>query len=825
MIAVERLVIKEFRGIRELDLSLKSKSFAVCGPNGTGKSGIVDALEFVLTGTISRLTGRGRGDLSIAKHAPHVDSSKNPEKSIVEAYLAIPGLQLKGPVHIIRSVKSPKVVKCSPDTPQIRSALARLENHPEIALSRREIIKYILAEPGRRAEDVQELLKLDSLRTIRANLQRIANASDKDAENAKKAAADAGQDLSRTLNLPILNTGALLGAVNGHRKTLGLEPLEVLTATTSIRDGLATGSPTTPSLIAKKQTTEEITTCGEAAVGLSKAAAQGERDSAAKALKVLKADEALLDGVKRAQLLALALDLYDEERCSVCDTEFEPEAFQAIIQSKQEKLRAVAAKRKEAEQLLTPVVDRIRSVARALSAAAAYGPKLKPAVTAKTMQDWGRDLTARATQLEQFLPLDKALEVLEGAFDIPKETSTALDGIAKAIAALPEPSLQQQAFDALTIGQAKLDTYRATRLTLAAAEMRAKTARKVFDVYSTSTETALEAIYKKVEADFSNYYRILNDDDESTFAAQLTPSMGKLGFGVDFYKRGFFPPGAYHSEGHQDSMGLCLYLALMKHLQGDGFTFAVLDDVLMSVDANHRRKVCELLKTKFSNTQFVLTTHDRVWLKHMGTAGLVDGKSMIHFRKWDVDHGPSPWGTGDVWTEIAQHLDNNDIKLAASSLRHYLEHLGAEMCQALRAPVEYRGDGQHDPAELLEPATAEFRKLLKRAKDAAASWGSKTQFATLEALEKDYSAAVKATKMDQWQVNAGVHFNPWANLEKKDFQPIVQAFQDLSNKLTCPTCKDLMSVRPIKGPRETLYCSCGAHNFTLASKTKAATAG
>jgi len=68
--------------------------------------------------------------------------------------------------------------------------------------------------------------------------------------------------------------------------------------------------------------------------------------------------------------------------------------------------------------------------------------------------------------------------------------------------------------------------------------------------------------------------------DEDTFEARLTPSMGKLGFDVDFYGRGHFPPGAYHSEGHQDGMGLCLYLALMRHLLGDGFSLAVLDDVL-----------------------------------------------------------------------------------------------------------------------------------------------------------------------------------------------------------------------------------------------------
>jgi len=62
MIRVESIVIKEFRGIRNLSLDLKGKSFAICGPNGTGKSGVVDALEFVLTGNVSRLSGEGSGD-------------------------------------------------------------------------------------------------------------------------------------------------------------------------------------------------------------------------------------------------------------------------------------------------------------------------------------------------------------------------------------------------------------------------------------------------------------------------------------------------------------------------------------------------------------------------------------------------------------------------------------------------------------------------------------------------------------------------------------------------------------------------------------------
>lgn len=67
MIRVESLRILEFRGIRDLTLTFNGKSFAICGPNGTGKSGVVDALEFVLTGPeYPGFQGEGRGDISLS---------------------------------------------------------------------------------------------------------------------------------------------------------------------------------------------------------------------------------------------------------------------------------------------------------------------------------------------------------------------------------------------------------------------------------------------------------------------------------------------------------------------------------------------------------------------------------------------------------------------------------------------------------------------------------------------------------------------------------------------------------------------------------------
>src|SRR3546814_11073843 len=53
-----------------------------------------------------------------------------------------------------------------------------------------------------------------------------------------------------------------------------------------------------------------------------------------------------------------------------------------------------------------------------------------------------------------------------------------------------------------------------------------------------STTKALEAIYHEVQEAFADYYRQINKDDESDFTAHLVPSIGKLGFDVDFYGRG-----------------------------------------------------------------------------------------------------------------------------------------------------------------------------------------------------------------------------------------------------------------------------------------------
>jgi DNA repair exonuclease SbcCD ATPase subunit len=84
MIKLESIHIEEVRGIRNLDLHFGKEKFAICRPNGSGKSGIIDAIEFGLTGQMGRLSGRGTKGLSVASHGPHVDKTKFPDAAFVK---------------------------------------------------------------------------------------------------------------------------------------------------------------------------------------------------------------------------------------------------------------------------------------------------------------------------------------------------------------------------------------------------------------------------------------------------------------------------------------------------------------------------------------------------------------------------------------------------------------------------------------------------------------------------------------------------------------------------------------------------------------------
>jgi hypothetical protein len=407
----------------------------------------------------------------------------------------------------------------------------------------------------------------------------------------------------------------------------------------------------------------------------------------------------------------------------------------------------------------------------------------------------------------------------EGWLRTPAGLARALKAFAETVAGKPDQTATVDAQTFLTTAQLRLNDYREAMRKEKAAGIAWTSAKIAHDTYCDVLEEELNSLYDEVQKDFSKFYRAINEDDESKFTAKLTPTEGSLGLDVNFYERGLFPPAAYHSEGHQDGMGVCLYLALMKRLFGDRFTFALLDDVVMSVDSEHRYQFCKLLKTQFPDTQFIITTHDRLWAEQMKSAGLVTAKTSIAFHSWTIDSGPLVESNAEIWDEIDAALAKGKVEAAAAALRHHLEYVSRHMADQLGATPQFRADGNYELGELLPSVLKRMKDLCGKAADVAQSWGNTNDKDAALKLKNTLSTSNAAMNVEQWAVNKAVHYNEWANFGKKDFEPVVVAYKELLACFTCRTCDSWLYVTSRSNP-DSLRCGCNATNLNLKQKPK-----
>jgi hypothetical protein len=816
LIQIESIHILEFRGIRDLTLTMKRGSFVVSGPNGSGKSGVVDAIQFGLTGEIGRLKGSGTGDLTLSDHGPHVEKRDDPDASSVRLEVYIP--HLKKSATITRTIKKFKQPVITPNEEAVKAVFADVAEHPEVTLSRREIIKFILIEATQRSRDVQTLLKLDDIDQARATLKTTENKLNAEALTAKTQSETAQDSLKRHLDLPVLNPDDLLAAVNKKRKLLGLQIITDLKKDTDLSEGLSTGETQDANSLTKETALADIKALADAAAEGLESAVQDSVTLLLQDLAKVEADPDFLPLIKRLSFFQSGLDLVDGPRCPLCDTEWDIAKLRAHLREKLEKSKEAKAIRDQivgAGQKVSAEIIRLRGL-------------IEPVTK---LPEVSKELSTRFGELSGGLvAFSNSLTTVEGVIGAKDRFKTGwaaapssliddLNATRDQVKARPDKSATRDASAFLVVAQERMNNHRIARRNEEEKKTNASLGKSAYEIYCDVSEAALLTLYEEVEGEFGTYYRLINHDDESDFKAKFEVTEGKLGLLVDFHKKGMFPPGAYHSEGHQDGMGVCLYLALMRRVLGKDFTFAVLDDVVMSVDSQHRKQFCKLLKTKFPDMQFVITTHDQVWAKQLRTEGVVGAKSSVAFHTWTVETGPVLDEVSEVWDKIDADLAKNDVPAAAGRLRRHLEFVSAELADELGAKVSFRGDGGNGMGELLSAVIGRQGELLKSALKAAKSWGDKDRIAKVEAFQKARSEILTAKEGEQWVINKAIHYNEWAELSRNDFKPVVTAFKQLLQQFRCdkPKCDSWLSLTPRNDPVD-LRCACGTFRLNLKEK-------
>ena len=814
------LRVQNIRGISDLSLQLDGESIVLWGPNGSGKSSVVDAIDFLLTGRISRLAGEGTGEITLTRHGPHLDH--DPESAVVTASVKLEGID--DPVELRRCIASPDELECPDNARTHLDDIGAVVRRSGVILTRRDILRYITATPGTRADEVQELLNLKELDDVRSSLYRART----ELRNRKKAAENATDtaraDVNVNLGGPRFTTESLLSVVNSCRSILGVEPLDVpsssvLKADISVQRPHQT-SDSSVDWTALRQSTLNIREQMSNGYGAFQTCDQNLR----KRIAELKTREGLLAEIARISLIDRAIHFIDDAttECPLCGTTW---AVGHLTQYLEEKKRELELARAEQEAIIE-LAKELAEPARNLRAnvETIMGGSLDSNMDASTstafkeiLLRWRRTIDSLLTALEN--PVEQYLNLTDSAVMqtlSPDGLAEIVDQIEQALQnESPELTPEQRAWDTLTRLEENTRALERRTQEEKVANHHRSLADTLFNAYEKGRDLALQSLYTRISKRFAELYCMVHDHEKDYFDAEFQSKGASLKFGVDFLGRGTHPPHALHSEGHQDSMGICLFLALNEELATPKVDLVVLDDVMMSVDSGHRKELCRLLKEQFPNRQFVITTHDKTWAKQLKQEQVVQTKRFIELTAWALATGPRVHQQLDVWEEIREDLEREKISEAAFKLRRNSEEYFEGVCDALGARLVYNSGTEWQLDDWLPSAMEQYKSLMKSAQRSASSWDDEDALVELRDLESVRKQIYGRTHVEQWAINSTVHFNNWENMSREDFSPVVEAFRDLYALFACSDCRGLLQLLPRKGSPEVVKCNCGKVNLNL----------
>ena len=817
--------VKNVRGLPDLQLRPNGKTMVIWGPNGAGKSAVVDAIDFVLTGRISRLVGAGTAGITLAKHGPHIDHEA--ESAVVTATLQLEEFQ--DPIVIRRCIATHDDLECPEEARTKLAQLGEIVRHGGLILTRRDILRYVTAEAGTRAGEIQELLNLTDIEQIRQSFYRARTELTRNERDARKAIDTAKAEVNVILGGEKYNEKQLLEVVNSCRKTFGGVPLDSPEAE-SLKKGLQTPVQTETAQTSFNRTlfedvVENVRLATRPEVGMQISTSASELRGL---IDDVKAHAELLAELEHLDLTQQAIRFVDDAttECPVCGATWAEGHLAQHLQSKLAAAHAAEGQQKKIAQAANSIAEPSRNLrANIASLTNTLG-------STKIMERLGKD----AVSLNQWRDeLDRLLEALGSPLDLYMEGDFADSSVARLLAPknlgdlltsltaagkaeAPEPTPEQTAWDTLTGLEVSERAVENRTHDQQVAALHHSRAGVLLSEYEKARDAMLQDLYDRIGGRFVELYGVLHEHEKDHFDAQLHPDGASLKFEVDFLGRGAHPPHALHSEGHQDSMGLCLFLALNEELSKGQSDLIALDDVVMSVDTGHRKDVCRLLTEMFPDRQFLITTHDRTWAKQLRQERVVDSPNLVEFTSWTVETGPRVHQQIDLWAAIANDLDRHAVSEAAFKLRRGSEDFFESVCDALGAQITYNSATQWELGDWLPSAMDKYKSLLQKATRAAQSWANNEARANFIELESVRTQIYGRTYTEQWAINDSVHYNNWGNMTREDFLPVVDAFRDLYALFLCSSCMRMIDAVPPGRSAEVVKCPCGSFSWNLKQK-------
>ncbi|WP_445491257.1 hypothetical protein [Rhodopseudomonas sp. RCAM05734] len=181
------------------------------------------------------------------------------------------------------------------------------------------------------------------------------------------------------------------------------------------------------------------------------------------------------------------------------------------------------------------------------------------------------------------------------------------------------------------------------------------------------------SVIKSISDDIQKMWAVLHPQEpiDSVHLYQPEAADKALDLALRFYGRKQLSLRLTLSEGHRNSLGLCVFLAFAKR---DGTNIPlVLDDVVSSFDREHRSYVTDLLTQEFSDRQVFIFTHDYDWYVELRTR--LPGKFWRFgiLLPWKEPTVGIRWANNVGGFDLARELLASDPASAAAKARAVMD--------------------------------------------------------------------------------------------------------------------------------------------------------
>jgi energy-coupling factor transporter ATP-binding protein EcfA2 len=592
------LRIKQFRGSTQ-DFSINFESnkslTLIYGENGSGKTTICDAFDFLGNGKVGSLENRGLGQI----HPYWPTIGKSSADILVE--LMVDGTTWKAQAN----TKSVALTPATSPPPKIE------------VLRRSSILRLVQDAPKEKYDALRPFIDISLVEQAETALRTQIKES-RGVQNDAASRIGENQDTLERLRKESMSTEQ--NALKWAAEILRSPPVDPTNAVKSLRDAVTA--------------LEALTTLTD----LMDVAVQ-EENAALVALKTANAalmtaeDESMSGDADFERILFAARDHFSQHAvgavCPLCESAERVDDLATRVSDRLTKLKTLSGARnavsvaKAAHKSKLSAIVNFQNTATTLAATAAEKVGKAPTEWAENHKD--------------------ALDALPG---IQQDGVQAKVDVAKIKAACEAANQHCSKLERKSTWYATVKTvYEQYQTNFDSQEIISKLLpklEKALEICEHKRKAFLDAILSAIAQEVGRLYELIHPGEGlNKITLKLDPKKtGSLDLATQFLSNQDQPPHAYFSESHLDSLGLCIFLALAA-LKDPQLTVVVMDDVLGSIDEPHVDRLIGMLyieSQKFKHT--IITTHYQPWREKFRWGWLKNGQcELIELGPWNATNG------------------------------------------------------------------------------------------------------------------------------------------------------------------------------------------